>query len=76
MTILPGSRRNFFRTIAAAGLAAFLPPNVANAKINRTLRLDDPADALTAMIKMRGSLLAEDIPHWYSGIALLGECVG
>jgi hypothetical protein len=35
--------------------------------LTRTLQLDDPADALTAMIKMRGSLLAEDVPHWYSG---------
>lgn len=35
--------------------------------LKRTLDLDDPKDALTAMIKMRGSLVAEDSPNWYFG---------
>ena len=33
----------------------------------RTLDLTNGRDALTAMIKMRGSLLAVDVPHWYYG---------
>lgn len=61
------SRRAFCQTFAAAGLAAILPGNSRAANIKRTLELEDPADALTAMIKMRGSLVAEDVPHWYYG---------
>lgn len=64
---LPTSRRQFCRSIAATGLTALLPqPAIASPK-GRTLDLEDPADALTAMVKMRGSLLAEDVPHWYAG---------
>jgi hypothetical protein len=61
------SRRTFCRSFAAAGLTTFLPGNGRAADLKRTLNLDDPTDALTAMIKMRGSLKAEDVPHWYYG---------
>ena len=61
------SRRTFCRSVAAAGLATFLPVNGGASDLKRTLDLEDPADALTAMIKMRGSLIAEDVPHWYYG---------
>lgn len=33
----------------------------------RTLNLEAPGDALTAMVKMRGSLEPEDSPNWYFG---------
>lgn len=60
------SRRRFISLAAAAGTTALCsPPGVAD--VRRTLDLQDPDDALTAMIKMRGSLIAEDVPHWYYG---------
>ena len=61
------SRRTFCRCVAAAGLVTCLPGKGRATNIKRTLDLADPADALTAMIKMRGSLVAEDVPHWYCG---------
>lgn len=61
------SRRTFCRSVAAAGLVTCLPGKGRATNIKRTLDLADPADALTAMIKMRGSLVAEDVPHWYCG---------
>ena len=61
------SRRTFCQSFAAAGLTTFLPGNGRAADLKRTLNLNDPNDALTAMIKMRGSLKAEDVPHWYYG---------
>ena len=61
------SRRTFCRSVAAAGLATVLPATQAAGNVKRTLDLEDPKDALTAMVKMRGSLLAEDVPHWYYG---------
>jgi hypothetical protein len=51
---------------ATAGLAAPLQLMAASTA-PPTLDLQDPADALTAMIKMRGSLAAEDVPNWYFG---------
>jgi hypothetical protein len=60
------TRRNFCRIVATSGMAACLP-GIAAGAWKRTLNLDDPRDALTAMVKMRGSLLAEDVPHWYTG---------
>lgn len=62
----PFTRRRFFSLAAASGAGALLPAS-APASVRRTLDLDDPDDALTAMIKMRGSLIAEDVPHWYYG---------
>ncbi|UCG72507.1 MAG: DUF1838 family protein [Chromatiales bacterium] len=62
----PFTRRRFFGLAAATGAGAWLPAS-ARANVRRTLDLDDPDDALTAMIKMRGSLIAEDVPHWYYG---------
>jgi hypothetical protein len=66
MTMLFGSRREFCGAIAATGVAA-LAPRIAASEFERTLDINDPEDALTAMVKMRGSLLAEDVPHWYYG---------
>lgn len=61
------SRRQFCKCVATAGLTAALPGPLHAASISRALDLDDPKDALTAMVKMRGSLVAEDVPHWYCG---------
>ena len=61
------SRRTFCRSVAAAGLTTFLPVNSRASDLKRTLDLENPAHALTALIKMRGSLIAEDVPHWYCG---------
>jgi hypothetical protein len=60
------SRRRVLQLAALAGIAA---PTAANSDttLRRTLDLTKPEDNLTAMIKMRGSLLAEDTPHWYFG---------
>ncbi len=60
------TRRRFFGLAAATGAGALLPAP-GSAGVRRTLDLEDPDDALTAMIKMRGSLIAEDVPHWYYG---------
>lgn len=67
MSNFPTSRRRFCRTLALASGGLMLPPTFSAASITRTLDLNDPADALTAMVKMRGSLLAEDVPYWYYG---------
>ena len=63
----PGTRRVFCVSMAAAGMSALLPPRGLALSSNDILNLAEPADALTAMVKMRGSLIAEDVPHWYSG---------
>jgi len=42
-------------------------PARGEAKLVRTLDLANRHDALTALIKMRGSLQAEDVPYWYYG---------
>jgi hypothetical protein len=62
-----GTRRLFCMSIAAAGISATLSTRGLAATTTPNLNLDDPDDALTAMVKMRGSLIAEDVPHWYSG---------
>jgi hypothetical protein len=62
-----GSRRRFCGAIAATAVASLLPPLGRAKSIGRTLDLTDPQDALTALIKMRGSLVSEDVPHWYYG---------
>ena len=60
------NRRRFLQTTALAG--AGLPAIAGHAgQVTRTLDLEDPQDCLTAMIKMRGSLIAEDTPNWYFG---------
>lgn len=59
------SRRDVMAALAGAGVAASVPARAASPV--RTLDYSDPADALTAMVKMRGSLVAEDVPHWYYG---------
>jgi hypothetical protein len=63
----PGSRRWFCRAVSAAAAMPLLPPLGWAEPIRRTLDLAAPQDALTALIKMRGSLLPEDVPHWYYG---------
>ncbi|MDH3977966.1 MAG: DUF1838 domain-containing protein [Gammaproteobacteria bacterium] len=60
------SRRGFCRTLAGIS-AATLFPAAAFSKPGHQLDLSNPEDALTALIKMRGSLAAEDVPHWYYG---------
>jgi len=59
------SRRNFLS--AAASTAAISSFPALAAMPSRYLDLNNPEDALTAMIKMRGSLEAVDCPHWYEG---------
>lgn len=62
------SRRRFLRSAAIAGFGAtIMHPDRARAETRRTLDLEVPADNLTAMVKMRGSLEAVDVPHWYFG---------
>jgi len=60
------TRRRLIQTAAAAGITAPLATLDA-ANIRPTLDFDKPKDNLTALIKMRGSLIAEDSPHWYFG---------
>ena len=60
------TRREILTLLAGTSLAGLAPGRLL-ADLRRTLDLADPQDALTAMIKMRGSLLAEDVPHWYYG---------
>ena len=59
------SRRQLLQT-AAAGFAVPLA-TLADTRVQRTLDLSKPEDNLTAMVKMRGSLLPEDSPNWYFG---------
>ena len=63
------SRRNFLLTsaYATAGFASTASLPAFGQSSSRYLDLQDPEDALTAMIKMRGSLEAVDCPHWYCG---------
>ena len=60
------TRRRLLQTAAAAGLAAPLN-TLGKTEFQRTLDLERSEDNLTALIKMRGSLIAEDSPHWYFG---------
>ncbi|MEC9375563.1 MAG: DUF1838 family protein [Pseudomonadota bacterium] len=62
------NRRRALMSFSALPLA-FLKKTNANESggLRRTLDLSEPKDALTAMIKMRGSLEAEDVPNWYFG---------
>jgi hypothetical protein len=60
------SRRQLLQTGLASGVV--LPGlTFGNNTLRRTLDLQNPNDSLTALVKMRGSLLAEDSPHWYFG---------
>lgn len=62
------ARRDFLRSAALAGLATPLAPAVARDRgVRRTLDLADPADCLTGVVKMKGSLEPVDCPHWYFG---------
>jgi len=63
------SRRGFLLSsaYATAGLATTVSLPAFGKPASRYLDLQDPNDALTAMIKMRGSLEAVDCPHWYEG---------
>ncbi|MDH3739844.1 MAG: DUF1838 domain-containing protein [Alphaproteobacteria bacterium] len=63
----PVTRRSFCLALSSAGLGACSPAILESASLRRTLDLGLDADALTAMVKMRGSLVAEDVPHWYYG---------
>ena len=58
------SRRSVCASLAA--VTAF-PAGLAQARKPRTLDLENPGEALTALIKMRGNLDAVDVPHWYYG---------
>jgi hypothetical protein len=60
------NRRNFLQAAAASGLAVS-STSLAGNHFQRTLDLSDPQDCLTAMVKMRASLIAEDSPNWYFG---------
>jgi hypothetical protein len=60
------SRRRLLQTAAIAGFSSPVTTWGA-ADYSPTLDFDSPQDNLTALIKMRGSLLAEDSPHWYFG---------
>jgi len=60
------TRRDFCLALTAGSATAMLPAR-AEGKLRRTLDLADRNDALTALIKMRGSLEAEDVPYWYYG---------
>ena len=65
MTAESISRRRFLRS---AALATTMPlASLAGTHLRRTLDLKNPQDNLTAMIKMRGSLEAVDVPFWYFG---------
>ena len=59
-------RRLFIGSLASVGLTAPIA-GFANSQIRRPLDLHDPVDNLTAMVKMRASLEAEDCPNWYFG---------
>ena len=59
------TRRHLLQAAGAASLAIHSP--VRAHELARTLDLKDPEDALTAMVKMRASLLPEDCPNWYFG---------
>jgi hypothetical protein len=60
------NRRTFITSATSAGLAApFAAFPAGHSK--RLLNLQDPADNLTAMVKMRASLEAVDCPYWYFG---------
>jgi len=65
------SRRRWIQGAGFAGLAtaaATLPATSAeDMDFTRTLDFDDPNQMLTGFIKMRGSLEAVDVPHWYYG---------
>ncbi len=61
-----GTTRRYFTTaLAAAGLTA--PLRSVGKDWRRTLDLQNPQDNLTAMVKMKASLEAVDVPHWYFG---------
>ncbi len=60
------SRRRLLASLGAAGLSVGLQA-CNGSKVRHRLDLQAPEDALTALVKMRGSLEAEDVPHWYYG---------
>jgi len=60
------TRRDVCLAMAAGSTTAWLPAS-GHAGPSPALDLNDPRDALTALIKMRGSLEAVDVPHWYYG---------
>ena len=66
------SRRQFLKTSAYATAGTGLMLNTSSALSAadtpaRYLDMNDPTDALTAMVKMKGSLEPVDCPHWYTG---------
>lgn len=60
------NRRRFLQAAAVVGATLPVAANSAT-QLRRTLDLTTPEDCLTAMVKMRASLLAEDSPNWYFG---------
>ncbi len=67
MTTSDLARRHLFGFAAGAGMMAALPAAAAIKPRKALFDLTAPADQLTAMVKVRGSLDAEDVPHWYFG---------
>lgn len=67
MNTLGISRRRLCQAAALTSLSALARPGRPAVQSAGMLDLEDPEDALTAMVKMRGSLVAEDVPHWYAG---------
>ena len=76
MKLFDVTRRHLLRRLGLAGAAGLagtaalgmerLPrPRRRNAK--QTLDFSDPKDNLTGIVKMAGSLEAEDVPHYYYG---------
>jgi len=62
------TRRTLVSASAALPFVASAAAAQQPASVNRrSLDLTSPEDSLTALIKMRASLVAEDCPHWYFG---------
>lgn len=61
------ARRGLLGAAAAMITLAAGARRVRAAPFRRTLDLTKPEDQLTAMVKVKGSLEAEDCPHWYYG---------
>lgn len=63
--MVPINRRSFLQSAGLVTLAT--PLAVQSKKTVQMLDLSQPADCLTALVKMRASLDSVDCPHWYFG---------
>ena len=59
-------RRHMFG-FAAASVLPVGAANAASPPRRALYDLTNPQDQLTAFVKVKGSLDAEDVPHWYFG---------